>query len=66
VFRVLAQEKVVSGDLLPSLLEMARFRNLMVHDYAKIDDAKVYGILRNRLGDFDAFAAAIAAYLEGA
>ena len=66
VFRVLAQEKVVSDNLLASLLDMARFRNLMVHDYAKIDDAKVYGILRNRLGDFDAFAVAVAAYLEGA
>ena len=45
---------------------MARFRNLLVDVYAEIDDAKVYGILEHRLGDFDAFAAAIAAYLERA
>ena len=65
-FRVLGEEGVVSNELLPRLTEMARFRNLLVHIYAKIDDAKVYGILKNRLGDFDAFAAAIAAYLERA
>ena len=66
VFRVLAQEKIVPDKLLHALLEMARFRNLIVHDYAKIDDAKVYEILKRRLGDFDAFAGAIVAYLDWA
>ena len=65
VFKVLAEERVVSADLLPTLLEMARFRNLIVHDYAWIDDARVYGILKKRLGDFDAFAEAVRIYLEG-
>ncbi len=64
VFRVLAEERVVSTDLLPTLREMARFRNLIVHDYARIDDARVYGILKKRLGDFDAFAEAVRVYLE--
>ncbi len=54
----------MSADLLPTLLEMARFRNLIVHDYARIDDARVYGILKKRLSDFDAFAEAVRAYLE--
>lgn len=66
VFAILAEEKVVPADLLPALLDMARFRNLVVHDYARIDDAKVYAILRTRLGDFDAFAEAVRAYLERA
>lgn len=39
---------------------------LIVHDYAKIDDAKVYEILIRRLGDFDAFAEAVAIYLNQA
>jgi uncharacterized protein YutE (UPF0331/DUF86 family) len=64
VFRVLAAEQIVSRRLLDSLLDMARFRNLIVHDYAKIDDVKVYEILKNRLGDFDAFAEAIRTYLQ--
>lgn len=64
VFQILAEEEVVPRQLLPSLIEMARFRNLIVHDYAQIDDARVYGILKKRLEDFDAYARAIAAYLE--
>lgn len=63
-FRVLVEEKIVPAHLLDTLLEMARFRNLIVHDYAKIDDARVYGILKQRLGDFDAYARAIADYLS--
>ena len=66
VFRVLAQEKIVPEKLLAALLEMARFRNLIVHDYAKIDDAKVYEILTRRLSDFDAFAEAVITYLNPA
>ena len=36
-------------------------RRTVEHDYAHIDDAAVFGILRNRLGDFTAFAQAIVA-----
>ena len=64
VFQVLYEEGVVPEDLLPALVDMARFRNLIVHNYARVDDAKVYGILKKRLTDFDAYARAIAAYLE--
>ena len=61
----LAAEQVVSQQLLDSLLNIARFRNLIVHDYAKIDDVKCLRILKHRLGDFDAFAEAIRIYLIG-
>jgi len=64
VFRVLYEEKIVSVQLLSALLEMARFRNLIVHNYARIDDVRVYGILKRHLGDFDAFARAIVDYLQ--
>ena len=64
VFQILAEESIVPPDLSPTLREMGRFRNLIVHDYAQIDNARVYGILKKRLGDFDAFAEAIRAYLE--
>lgn len=51
-------------ELLPNLINMARFRNLIVHDYARIDNEVVFAILKRRLGDFDAYAQAIAHYLE--
>lgn len=64
VFQVLREEKIVSTQLLPALLEMARFRNLIVHNYARIDNTKVYSILKRNLGDFDAFARAIVDYVQ--
>jgi uncharacterized protein YutE (UPF0331/DUF86 family) len=64
VFQILVEERVVPRQLLPTLIDMARFRNLIVHDYARIDDARVYGMLKKRLDDFDAYARAVAAYLE--
>jgi len=64
VFRVLYEEKIVSSELLAALIDMAKFRNLVVHDYAHIDDAKVYGILKRHLSDFDAFARVIVDYLQ--
>ena len=50
--------------MLTQLVKMAGFRNIVVHDYAKIDDAAVYGALKKRLGDFEEFARSIVAYLE--
>ena len=64
VFRILAEEGIVPGELLSSLLNMARFRNLIVHDYARIDDARVYALLKRHLEDFIAFADAVRVYLE--
>ena len=64
VFLILLEERVVSKTLFPTLLDMARFRNLMVHDYAKVDDAKVFGILKKRLSDFDRYARAVVLFFE--
>lgn len=64
VFRVLAEEKVISADLLARLEDMAKFRNVLVHGYARIDHSRVYAILQKDLGDFDEFARAIVAYLN--
>ena len=64
VFVVLSEENVIPAELLPDLIRMARFRNLIVHDYARIDNLIVHSILRHRLGDFDRYAQAIVHYLE--
>jgi uncharacterized protein YutE (UPF0331/DUF86 family) len=65
VFQVLAEDGIISNQALPSFLDMARFRNPIVHDYARIDDALVYRILTTRLGDFDAYAHSIRAHVQG-
>lgn len=64
VFVILNEEGILPAELLSNTIAMARFRNLIVHDYARIDNAAVLGILKRRLGDFDAFAQAIIQYLE--
>ena len=46
------------------LAKMAKFRNIVVHNYEKIDPAIVVGILRNNLEDFETFKKAIIAYLK--
>lgn len=64
VFTVLDEEGVLPPDLLASLQKMVGFRNLIVHDYARIDDSLVFAALQNRLGDFARFAEAVNAFLE--
>lgn len=65
VFKVLADARVIDREIVPSLQQMASFRNLIVHDYGKIDDEIVFGILKRRLVDFDSYAGMIAKYLQG-
>ena len=55
---------IVSPELLEQLTKMAGFRNLIVHGYAHIDDAAVFGILKQHMEDFDAFAQAIIAHID--
>lgn len=62
-FVVLAEHGVVHSTDLPRLQAMASLRNLIVHYYEKIDDAMVFGIFKQRLGDFDIFVDRIADYL---
>ncbi len=43
---------------------MAKFRNIIVHDYEKIDAEIVLGILHKNLNDFEGFKTAIINYLK--
>ena len=63
VFVILSEDDIIPSEALPRLTAMTSFRNLIVHDYARIDDAVVYDILRNRLNDLCAFAQAVVDYL---
>jgi uncharacterized protein YutE (UPF0331/DUF86 family) len=42
---------------------MARLRNLLVHLYWKVDNTRVYQAIRDDLGDYEAYLAAIGRYL---
>lgn len=58
-FRVLHENGVLKSDLFEIMLKMARFRNIVVHQYDKVDEAIVIGILRNNLNNFTAYRDAI-------
>jgi uncharacterized protein YutE (UPF0331/DUF86 family) len=53
VFAVLGATGFISQDSVATLQAMARFRNLLVHGYLRVDDQRVIQILRTRLADFD-------------
>jgi uncharacterized protein YutE (UPF0331/DUF86 family) len=63
-FAVLGELHVISPDLTRRLKQMARFRNLIVHLYWQVDDARVYEILQDDLGDLDEYQTQIAKYLQ--
>lgn len=64
VFAVLGEEGILPRELVPRLLDMAAFRNVLVHGYAKVDNSVVHGILRERLVDLDEYARAITDYVN--
>lgn len=59
-FTVLGEEGLVDPDLASTGGDMARFRNLLVHQYAQVDDGRVLDILRDGRDDLRRFAAAAA------
>lgn len=54
-FVVLQEEKIIPDSFMPVLRQMVSFRNRVVHLYWDVNDAIVYDILQQNLGDFDTF-----------
>jgi len=64
LFVILFENSVISEQAHNAMIKMARFRNIVVHDYARIDPEIVLGILKRDVGDFKHFAREIIHYLE--
>ncbi|MDQ3738995.1 MAG: DUF86 domain-containing protein [Actinomycetota bacterium] len=62
-FDVLAEHGVVDTELGTRLSRAVGFRNLLVHQYADIDDRRVVGML-GEVDDLESFVDAIGAWLE--
>ena len=54
-FYILEEEGLISKDLVKRMVGMVGFRNILSHDYEKIDYAIVYDILRSGLRDIKEF-----------
>jgi uncharacterized protein YutE (UPF0331/DUF86 family) len=61
--RLLAKHGVLDADLASALATAIRFRNLLVHEYATIDDQRVVSYL-DRLADLEGFVAAVSARMR--
>jgi uncharacterized protein YutE (UPF0331/DUF86 family) len=55
LFERLGQAGIISLLMKETLRKMKAFRNILVHEYGRIDDQLVYEILQNKLDDFDTF-----------
>jgi uncharacterized protein YutE (UPF0331/DUF86 family) len=64
MFKVLQENSIINETLLDALIKMAKFRNIVVHHYDKIDAAIVISILSRNLEDFNHFKNAIVSYLK--
>ena len=58
-FEVLGEAGILSAAQQEAMVRIAKFRNVIVHDYARVDPAIVVRILRAHLGDFAGFRDAV-------
>lgn len=58
-FEILFENNLLTKDLFEMMKEMAKFRNIVVHHYDKVDAEIVVGILKKNLNDFTQYKDAI-------
>jgi uncharacterized protein YutE (UPF0331/DUF86 family) len=63
-FRVLFENGIIGEDLYQTMEKMAKFRNIVVHNYDEVDAAIVVSILKKDLDDFAKFMDAVIRYLK--
>jgi uncharacterized protein YutE (UPF0331/DUF86 family) len=64
IFVVLHEQGIVPTEFLPVLMNMAGFRNIIVHDYVRVDNRSVYGVLKHHLDDFDRYARLVSEFIS--
>jgi len=55
LFLKLQKNRIVTSSMAGILRQMRSFRNILVHEYAAVDDELVFTFVKNRLEDFDKF-----------
>lgn len=54
-FNILEEDNLISSDLAEKLANMAKFRNIIAHDYEDIDFRIIYNVLQDHLEDIEEF-----------
>jgi len=65
-FEILGEAQVLPAPLAASLAKMVGFRNILVHDYAKLDASIVVRVLRTDLQDLQRFRDIVLNLTQGA
>ena len=60
----LGQHGIIPKGFSEGIKGMAGLRNILVHEYLRVDVKKLYDFVENRLGDFVEFMSHIQGYLE--
>jgi uncharacterized protein YutE (UPF0331/DUF86 family) len=56
LFNILHENGIISDTVRSAMIKMTQFRNIVVHDYARIDPEIVIGILNRDMDDLKRFA----------
>ena len=64
LFDKLREVGIISSQMKETLKEMRGFRNILVHEYARIDEQIVFEAVKTKLGDFEAFKQEVLRYLS--
>lgn len=54
LFDKMSKINILSPEMTSLLKEMRAFRNILIHEYAEVDNEIVYEMAKTRLGDFEA------------
>ena len=63
IFFVLSENNIIGQESLKFLIPMAGTRNILVHGYDRIDNALIYGIIKQHLPDFEKFLSQIHSFM---
>ena len=63
-FRVLCENNILKKELSATMEKITKFRNIIVHDYDKVDSEIVVAILKKDLNDFSEYKKAILVFLK--
>lgn len=64
VIQNLRNRGIIDSDISDKLMDMRRFRNIVVHRYGKIDDKIAFSLLKDELDDFERFNERIRTFLK--
>ena len=64
MFEILGKNTIIEKDLSNKLANMARFRNILVHSYAKVDNSKILLFVKEELDDVSHFIKSILKFIE--